>query len=126
MIAASNRPDIIDTALLRPGRFDRSVYIPLPDLKAREAIFRVHTKRMPLEEGIDFPALAQKSEGYTGADIEAVCREAALSAVRESLKPKKVGMQHFEAALKAVPISMSTQELMRYDDMKKTLGHMVM
>jgi transitional endoplasmic reticulum ATPase len=126
VIAASNRPDIIDTALLRPGRFDRSVYIPLPDPKAREAIFRVHTKRMPLDESIDFSALAQKTEGYTGADIEAVCREAALNAIREDLKPKKVSMQNFEAALKAVPISMSTQELLRYDDLKKTIGHMVM
>jgi transitional endoplasmic reticulum ATPase len=126
VIAASNRPDIIDTALLRPGRFDRSVYIPLPDPKAREAIFRVHTKRMPLDESIDFSALAQKTEGYTGADIEAVCREAALNAIREDLKPKKVSMQNFEVALKAVPISMSTQELLRYDDLKKTIGHMMM
>jgi transitional endoplasmic reticulum ATPase len=126
VMAASNRPDIIDTALLRPGRFDRSVYIPLPDEKTREAIFRVHTKRMPLEDGTDFTALAKKTEGYTGADIEAVCREAAMNAVREGLKPKRVNMQHFEAALKAVPISMSTKELMRYEDMKKTIGHMVM
>jgi len=126
VIAASNRPDIIDTALLRPGRFDRSVYIPLPDPKAREAIFRVHTRKMPLEEGISFQALAQKTEGYTGADIEAVCREAAINAIREDLRPKKVGMPHFEAAIKAVPISMSTQEMLRYEDIKKTIGHMVM
>jgi transitional endoplasmic reticulum ATPase len=125
VIAASNRPDIIDTALLRPGRFDRSVYIPLPDLKAREEIFRVHTRRMPLEESISFQRMAQKTEGYTGADIEAVCREAALAAIRVDMKPKKVSMADFEAALKVVPISISAQDLVRYEDMKKTLGKMV-
>jgi transitional endoplasmic reticulum ATPase len=125
VIAASNRPDIIDTALLRPGRFDRSVYIPLPDLKAREEIFKVHTRRMPLEDGINFPLLAQKTEGYTGADLEAVCREAAFNAIRVDMRPKKVNMANFESALKAVPISMSAQDLIRYEDMKKTLGKMV-
>jgi transitional endoplasmic reticulum ATPase len=125
VIAASNRPDIIDTALLRPGRFDRSVYIPLPDLNAREEIFKVHTRRMPLEDGINYQLLAQKTEGYTGADIEAVCREAALNAIRVDLRPKKVNMAHFESAMKAVPISMSAQDLIRYEDMKKMLGKMV-
>jgi transitional endoplasmic reticulum ATPase len=125
VIAATNRPDMIDIALLRPGRFDRNVYISLPDKKAREEIFKVHTKKMPIAEGVSFALLAEKSDGYTGADIEAVCREAALDALREDMKPKKVSMKHFEDALKAVPMSISAQDLLRYDDLKKTIGKMV-
>jgi transitional endoplasmic reticulum ATPase len=125
VIAATNRPDMIDVALLRPGRFDRNVYIPLPDKKAREEIFKVHTRKMPIAEGVSFALLAEKSDGYTGADIEAVCREAALDALREDMKPKKVAMKHFEDALKAVPMSISAQDLLRYDDLKKSIGKMV-
>ena len=89
VIAATNRPDIIDTALLRSGRFDRNVYIPIPDRAARENIFKVHTKKMPLAGDVKFDVLADKTDGYTGADSEAVCREAALDALREELKPRK-------------------------------------
>ncbi|MGC9097128.1 MAG: ATP-binding protein, partial [Infirmifilum sp.] len=69
VIAATNRPDIIDPALLRPGRFDRLIYVPPPDEKARLEIFKVHTKRMPLAEDVDLAELAKRTEGYTGADI---------------------------------------------------------
>ncbi len=88
VIAATNRPDIVDTALLRPGRFDRNVYIPLPDKAAREEIFKVHSRKMPLAKEINFDLLAEKTEGYTGADIEAICREAALVALREEMRKR--------------------------------------
>jgi transitional endoplasmic reticulum ATPase len=124
VIAATNRPDMLDLALLRPGRFDRNVYIPLPDMRAREEIFKVHTRKMPVAEDVHFSVLAEKTEGYTGADIEAICREAALNALREDMKPKKVQMKHFEAATKSIPMSLSSQDLKRYEDMKKNIGSM--
>jgi len=125
VIAATNRPDIVDTALLRPGRFDRNVYIPLPDKAAREEIFKVHSRKMPLAKEINFDLLAEKTEGYTGADIEAICREAALVALREEMRKKDVTMKHFEAAIKSISTSVSTADLRQYDEMKKSLGKMI-
>ncbi len=75
VIGATNRPDIIDPALLRPGRFDRLILVPAPDEKARLEIFKVHTRRVPLAGDVDLRELAKKTEGYTGADIAAVVRE---------------------------------------------------
>lgn len=85
VIAATNRPDIIDPALLRPGRLDRVILVPVPDEKARLDIFKIHTRSMNLAEDVNLEELAKKTEGYTGADIEALCREAAMLAVRESI-----------------------------------------
>ncbi len=85
VIAATNRPDIIDPALLRPGRLDRVILVPVPDEKARLDIFKIHTRGMNLAEDVSLEELAKKTEGYTGADIEALCREAAMLAVRESI-----------------------------------------
>ena len=82
VLAATNRPDMIDPALLRPGRFDKIIEIPMPDDETRKAIFEVHTKRMPLDKGIKLDDLAKLSEGYTGAEIENVCREAGMNAIR--------------------------------------------
>jgi len=86
VIGATNRPDIIDPALLRPGRFDRIVYVPPPDKEARKKIFEIHTRKVPLADDVDFEKLAEKTEGYSGADIAAVCREAALEALREKVR----------------------------------------
>ena len=83
VIATTNRPDLLDDALLRPGRFDRHVHVGVPDEEARRAIFDVHTRDRPLADDVDLDALAARTEGYVGADIEAVCREAAANAVRE-------------------------------------------
>ncbi|UXD21877.1 ATPase AAA [Ignicoccus pacificus DSM 13166] len=115
VIAATNRPDLLDPALLRPGRFDRLIYVPPPDKKARLEIFRVHTRRMPLADDVDLEKLAEMTQGYTGADIAAVCREAALIALRENLKPVPVSMKHFEKALKAVPPSLKREDILRYE-----------
>lgn len=82
VLAATNRPDMIDPALLRPGRFDKIIEIPMPDEETRAAILSVHTKRMPLEKNVSIAELAKASEGYTGAEIENVCREAGMNAIR--------------------------------------------
>ncbi len=104
VMAATNRPDIVDQALLRPGRFDRMILVPPPDIKSRMEIFRVHTQKMPLTKDVDLRELARKTEGFSGADIEALCREAAMSALREDRKAKEVRMKHFDSVLaKAVP-----------------------
>jgi transitional endoplasmic reticulum ATPase len=126
VMAATNRPDILDPALLRPGRFDRIIYVPPPDVKARIEIFKVHTKRIKLSSDVNLEELAKKTEGYTGADIAAVVREAAMLALRETIKErtptaKPVSMKHFEEALKRIPPSLSTEDIRRYEDMAKRI-----
>ena len=113
VIAATNRPDIIDPALLRPGRFDRLIYVPPPDEKARLEILKVHTRRMPLAEDVDLLEMAKKTEGYTGADIEVLVREAGLLALRENINIDKVYARHFEEALKKVKPSL-TQDIIKF------------
>ena len=129
VIAATNRPDIIDPALLRPGRFDRLIYIPPPDKKARKEIFKIHTRKKPLAKDVDLDELAERTEGYTGADIAAVCNEAVMAAIREyiskggkmdkeEIKKLKIEKRHFEEALKNVkPIT--KEELDRYVEIAK-------
>jgi len=121
VIAATNRPDILDPALLRPGRFDRIVYVPPPDKNGRLEIFKVHTKKMPLADDVDLEKLAEMTEGYTGADIEAVCREAALNALREDPKAEKVHMRHFKKALEIISPSISSEDAELYDKLVKVL-----
>ncbi|MCL5412259.1 MAG: AAA family ATPase, partial [Candidatus Marsarchaeota archaeon] len=83
ILAATNRPDIIDPALMRPGRFDKIIDIPMPDRNARLAILKVHTKRMTLSRDVSLDELAEATEGYTGAEIENICREAGMNAIRD-------------------------------------------
>ncbi len=109
VVATTNRPDIIDPAFLRPGRFDRIIYIGVPDKKARKAIFEVHTKNMPLAKDIDINKMAEKTENYVGADIEAICREAAIFALREDIKTKNIRMKHFQEAMKKVRPSVTKE-----------------
>ncbi len=114
IIAATNRPDLLDPAFLRPGRIDRVLYVPPPDYKARLEIFKVHTRKMPLADNINLNELADATKGFSGADIAAVCREAALSALRRSgLKPTKVTIEDFEYALSITRPSI-TPELLNY------------
>ncbi|RLE80299.1 MAG: AAA family ATPase [Thermoprotei archaeon] len=120
VLAATNRPDILDPALLRPGRFDRIIYVPPPDKAARLEIFKVHTRRMPLAEDVSLESLAEQTEGYTGADIAAVCREAAMTALREVGKPTKVRMDHFISALKKIPPSVAEEDRRFYEQILKT------
>ncbi|RXA20819.1 AAA family ATPase [Methanosarcina sp. MSH10X1] len=102
VIAATNRPNLLDPAILRPGRFDRLVYLGSPDRKGRLKIFRIHTNDMPLAEDVDLETLADITEGYVGADIESVCREAVMIALRENFDVENVEMRHFREALKKV------------------------
>lgn len=102
VIAATNRPNLLDPAILRPGRFDRLVYIGSPDRKGRLKIFRIHTKDTPLADDVDLETLADITEGYVGADIESVCREAVMIALRENFDVENVEMRHFRESLKKV------------------------
>jgi len=127
VIGATNRPDILDPALLRPGRFDRLLYVPPPDLEARYQIFKIHTREMPLDDTVDLRKLAEMTEGYTGADIEAVCREAAMVAARENINIDKVSMRHFEAALQKIKPSVTEVEKAEYEkiirDFRKSMAY---
>ncbi|BAM70744.1 cell division control protein [Methanothermobacter sp. CaT2] len=114
VIAATNRPDILDPALLRPGRFDRHVKVEDPDKEARLAIFRVHTKDMPLADDVDLEKLAEKTEGYVGADIEAVCREAAMLTLRDNMDAEEVSMKYFLEAMEKVKPKGGVEEQVQY------------
>src|SRR5690606_12962478 len=100
IMAATNRPDILDTALLRPGRFDRQILIDKPDRRERAAIFRVHTEPLTLAENVDLDVLAGQTPGFAGAEIANVCNEAALLAARED--KDAIGMDDFERAIDRV------------------------
>ncbi|GAA0085978.1 ATP-dependent zinc metalloprotease FtsH [Clostridium sp. MB05] len=100
MIAATNRPDILDPALLRPGRFDRQIVVGAPDVKGREEILKVHTKKKPLSEDVELKVLAKRTPGFSGADLENLANEAALLAVRKN--EKLIGMLDFEEAITRV------------------------
>jgi len=117
IIGATNRPDMVDTALLRPGRFDRIILTPVPDEKTREEVFKVHAKGMPIK-GITTKELAQSTEGYVGADIEAICREAAIIALREDLNAKEINKKHFEEALQKVRPSVTKEIEQTYQELR--------
>jgi len=113
VIGATNRPDIIDPALLRPGRFDELIMAPVPDVESRRKIFQVHLKKVPLAEDIDMEALIDQTENYTGADIAAVVRKAGRMALREDMAADKISLKHFLAALEEIGPSV-TPETMKY------------
>ena len=131
VIATTNRPDLIDSALLRPGRLDRHVHVPVPDEEARRKILEVHTRNKPLADDVDLDAIARKAEGYVGADIEAVAREASMNASREfigSVSKEEIGesvanvrvtMAHFEDALGEVNPSVTPETRERYEEIEK-------
>ena len=120
VIGATNRPDMVDPALLRTGRFDRMIIVPIPDRKARLEILKVHTKEMPTD-GVDLEELAVELEGYTGADIEGLCREAAMIALREDRRAKKVTMVHFQEAMKVVHSSVDEETMKFYERIGREL-----
>ncbi len=118
IIAATNRPDILDSALLRPGRFDRQVYIGTPDVKGRQAILEVHSRKKPFEEGVDFAAIAKSTAGFTGADLENLLNEAALLAARRS--KEKIGNREIDDAF--LKVIMGTEKKSRvYSEKEKKL-----
>jgi len=119
VIGATNRPDMLDPALLRPGRFDRLLLVSPPDKKGRLEIFKIHTKNMPLAKDVKLEELADKTEGYVGADIEAVCREAALLVLREDMNAKEVKKKYFEKAMNKIKASVSKEAIEKYKKMEE-------
>ncbi len=137
IIAATNRPDIIDSALLRPGRFDRLLFVPPPDLEARKQIFKIHTRKTPLAEDVNLDELARKTDGYTGADIASLANTGVMLALREHIskakdpedakkraKGLKVAKRHFDEALQKIK-PMSTEELKMYERFSEQLASSV-
>ncbi len=113
VIGATNRPDLIDPALLRPGRLERLVYVPPPDKYGRLKILKVLTKKMPMAKDVNLESIAERTENYSGADLAAIVREAGLSAIREDNNAKIVYMRHFEEALSKIQPSL-TEELIKH------------
>lgn len=133
VLAATNRPDLIDPSLLRPGRFDRMIYIPMPDLAARKKIFEIYMRRMPVADDVDIDELAAKTEGYTGADIEMICREAGMLALREKIQPGmkreslllsqiQVRRDHFNRAYQNIKPHMPPETLKEYLKIMEMFG----
>jgi len=115
IIAATNRPDIIDPGLMRPGRFDRHIKVDTPSEEARLAIFEVHTKDMPLANDVNLKKLAKATDGYVGADIEAVCREAAMLTLRNDMESSEIPNKYFKEALEKVkPANNADEQLVQY------------
>ncbi|MEK6900746.1 MAG: AAA family ATPase, partial [Nanoarchaeota archaeon] len=119
VVGATNRPDIVDPALLRQGRFDRVILTPVPDKEGRKRIFQIYVGRMPINGDVDMEVLASRTEGYVGADVEGVCREAAMIALREDIKAKEVRMEHFETALETIRPSVDKEVEEAYGDLEK-------
>ncbi len=119
VIGASNRPDIIDPALLRPGRFDRLVFVGAPSKEGRVGILKIHTRNMPMAADVDLNVIAELTENYVGSDLEAVCREAAMLALRENFEAKDVGARHFRDAVKKVKPTMNDMISAYYKGIKE-------
>jgi cell division protease FtsH len=121
LIAATNRPDVLDPALLRPGRFDRRVVVPRPDVKGREGILAVHTRRVPLSEDVDISVLARGTPGFAGADLENLVNEAALQAARYN--KEKVDMLDFELAKDKVMMGTERRSMIISDEEKRNTAY---
>ena len=122
IIGATNRPDIVDPSLLRPGRFDELILVGPPDKEARKEIFKIHTRNMPLADDVDLDELADLTDGYVGADIEGICREAGMIALREDINAKVVKREHFMKAMKEIHPSIDEEMMDYYKEIEKKLG----
>jgi transitional endoplasmic reticulum ATPase len=121
VIAATNRPAMVDPALLRPGRFDELVYVPVPDAAGRSRILSIHTRRMPLGDDVDIASIANRTDGYTGADLEDLVRRAGLLALRENLHADTVPMRFLDAALLETRASVTPEMETEYRRLADTL-----
>ena len=127
VIGATNRPTLVDPALLRPGRFDELVYVPVPDANGRRRILAIHTGKMPLADDVDLDSIADRAERYTGADLEDLVRRAGLAALREQGDDASVvNMAHFETALKASRASVTPEVEEEYETMEAKLKEKAM
>jgi transitional endoplasmic reticulum ATPase len=125
VIAATNRPDILDPALIRPGRIDRILLVPAPDEKGREKILQIFTKNMPLTNDFDVLSLNKKLTGYSGADIETLCREAGMIALRENMRARKISKEHFKLAMEVLNPSINPKITKFYESFGKTLKNVL-
>jgi transitional endoplasmic reticulum ATPase len=123
VIGATNRPDLLDPAILRPGRFDKLIYVPPPDEKSRYQILKIYTRKMPLAPDVSLKELAMRTEMYSGADLAALCREAAMNALRRNLDAEYVTRQDFEQALEIVKPSITPQLLKEYERMSEMIRY---
>ncbi|MFM7029040.1 MAG: CDC48 family AAA ATPase [Chakrabartia sp.] len=121
VIGATNRPSLIDPALMRPGRLDELIYVPVPDEPGRHHILKIHTRKMPLARDVDLYQLARDTEKFTGADLEDLVRRAGLAALRQSIKSKRVTRAHFEAALTETRASVTAEMEQEYEKMQEHL-----
>jgi len=122
VVGSTNIPEVLDPALLRPGRFDQVIYVPPPDEEAREEIFRIHTRNVPLDYDVDFKTLARMTEGYSGADIEAICQEVARRVARRAISRRRgvrASMKDFLDALKTFRPSITPEMLERYEEFRR-------
>ncbi len=121
LISATNRPDIIDPALIRPGRIDRLCYVAPPEFEDRLEIFKIFTKGMPLHEDVDLEYLARKADMFSGADIESLCREAAILALREDIRSDEIKERHFKKAFGEIRASISNEMVKFYEGFETNL-----
>jgi len=119
VLGATNRPDMIDPALLRPGRFDEIVYVPIPDAKARLEILRSHTRKMALDRDVDLKKLVEITDRFTGADIAGVCMKAGLFALRDNPNARSVTMEHFFRAVKEEIPSVTDELIKEYEKLAR-------
>ena len=125
VIGATNRPDILDRALIRAGRFDKMIYIPPPDKEARLKILKVHTRNMPLDQDINLQKIAEITDGYVGADLENLCREAGMMAYRNDPEASLVSNGDFTRAMKVIKPSVDQEVINFYENMAKNIGKSV-
>merc|ERR1712222_279417 len=131
-VGATNRPELLDEALLRPGRLDQLIYIPLPDLPARQSILEATLKKSPVAPNVPMPFLAQKTEGFSGADLAELCQRAAKAAIRDAIAAEElkdqndgmdsdveIGRKHFEEAFAGARRSVANNDLAKYDQFRK-------
>jgi transitional endoplasmic reticulum ATPase len=124
VIAATNRPDMIDPAIMRPGRVDRNVEVEVPDEEGRKKIFEVHTRDMPVSDDVDLDELSDLTEGFVGSDIESVCREAGMNALRKDIESDEATMEDFEEAIDEVRPTATEDNLQQYREMTQRMNDM--
>ncbi|AOV94540.1 hypothetical protein AQV86_01275 [Nanohaloarchaea archaeon SG9] len=124
VIAATNRPDMIDPAIMRPGRVDRNVEVEIPDEEGRRKIFEVHTRDMPVGDDVDLDELGEMTEGYVGSDIESACREAGMNALRSDIDSGEATMEEFEEAIADVRPTATSDNLEQYRAMTQKMNEM--
>ena len=121
VLAATNRPDILDNALLRPGRFDRRIVVDVPDVKGRLEILKVHTQKTPLDKNVDLEVIARTTPGFTGADLESLVNEAALIAARK--RKKRLSMQDFEEAKDKILMGVARKSMILKEEEKRLIAY---